>query len=48
MKNKHVRTGERPGEGIYKCTNCGTEISLTEDDKMPPCPRCTNTSFERD
>ena len=41
-------TGEKPGEGTYKCTNCGTEITLDDSgDKMPPCPKCNNTTFSK-
>lgn len=47
MKAKVVHTGEKPGNGKYSCTNCGTEISLGDSDKMPPCPKCTNTSFKK-
>lgn len=40
-------TGERPGKGTYTCTECGQTIHLDErDDKMPPCPKCNNTSFK--
>lgn len=40
-------TGEKPGSGEYKCTNCGTEINLNGGDKCPPCPRCNNTTFNK-
>ncbi|MDD7456969.1 MAG: hypothetical protein PUK83_00830 [Clostridia bacterium] len=43
-----VNTGEKPGKGCYCCTNCHTEVSLNEYDKMPPCPRCNNTTFEEE
>ena len=43
--SKVYKTGEKPGSGRYACTNCGTEITLNEYDKMPPCPKCTNTEF---
>ena len=42
---KFIHTGEKPGKGNYSCTNCGTNVNLGEQDKMPPCPKCTNTSF---
>lgn len=46
--NKSIsRTGEKPGRGSYRCTNCGTEVSLDEHDKMPPCPKCNNTEFRK-
>ncbi len=40
-----IKTGEKPGDGTYYCTNCGTEVKLGAYDKMPPCPTCTNTEF---
>ncbi len=43
---KHVvKTGEKPGKGRYSCTNCGQEIDLGANDKMPPCPKCNNSEF---
>jgi len=45
--NGYVHTGEKPGNGRYVCTNCGTDINLDREDKMPPCPKCNNTSFEQ-
>ena len=41
------RTGEKPGKGCYSYTNCGTDIHLNQNDKCPPCPKCTNTSFTK-
>lgn len=46
MRNT-VNTGEKPGSGCYVCTNCGTDICLGSNDKMPPCPSCSNTSFTK-
>jgi len=41
-------TGEKPGIGAYKCTNCGTIVRLDDlDDTLPPCPSCHNTEFEK-
>ncbi|MBR2349576.1 MAG: hypothetical protein IKA77_03045 [Clostridia bacterium] len=40
-----VKTGEKPGKGSYNCTNCNTEVTLGEYDKMPPCPKCSNNEF---
>lgn len=39
------KTGDEPGKGLYSCTNCGTDITLTDGNKIPPCPRCGNTEF---
>lgn len=39
-------TGEKPGIGTYKCTNCGTIVRLDDSgDTLPPCPKCRNTEF---
>lgn len=41
-------TGEKPGVGTFKCTNCGTIVRLDDpDDTLPPCPKCNNTEFEK-
>lgn len=41
-----VITGEKPGIGVYTCTNCGQKVHLDDDsDRMPPCPNCGNTTF---
>ena len=34
------------GSGTYSCTKCHTKVSLGSGDKMPPCPSCSNDSFE--
>ncbi|EHN17086.1 zinc ribbon-containing protein [Clostridium sporogenes] len=39
-------TGEKPGIGTYRCTNCGTTVTLDDTtDTLPPCPRCDETNF---
>lgn len=45
---KYYHTGEKPGEGVYSCTNCGTDVTLGKKDTVPPCPKCTNTSFTKE
>ncbi len=42
-----AKTGQEPGKGTYKCTNCGTEVNLGNGDTMPPCPKCSNTTFDK-
>ncbi|WP_270180432.1 zinc ribbon-containing protein [Alkalihalobacillus sp. CinArs1] len=40
------RATDRPGEGTYKCTNCGQEMTIEkESDQLPPCPSCGNNTF---
>ncbi|MFA6865912.1 MAG: hypothetical protein WCR54_00145 [Clostridia bacterium] len=45
--NNVVKTGEKPGQGTYSCTNCNQKVELNGDDKMPPCPNCHNNGFTR-
>ncbi len=40
------KTGEKPGKGTYKCTNCGQIVELDNNsDTLPPCPHCRNTTY---
>lgn len=40
-------TGEKPGKGPYKCTNCGEVIHLDQrTDRLPPCPKCAKTNWK--
>lgn len=43
----NCHTGEKPGQGCYACCNCGTELNIGSQDKMPPCPKCNNTNFKK-
>lgn len=47
MSSQIVKTGEKPGSGTYSCTNCHTKVNLGASDKMPPCPKCTNSEFKK-
>jgi len=41
-------TGEIPGKGTYTCTKCGQKVVLDDrTDKLPPCPKCSNTTFTK-
>lgn len=41
-------TGQKPGKGTYECTYCGKCIELDDNtDTLPPCPKCTNTTFNK-
>ena len=43
-----IKTGDKPGKGTYKCTHCGTLVTLdNDDDVMPQCPKCHNTTFTK-
>lgn len=41
-------TGTAPGSGTYFCLDCGSQLSLREDDQLPDCPRCGASLFRRD
>lgn len=42
------KTGKKPGKGEYYCTSCGQNVTLDQNsDKLPPCPKCSNTSFNK-
>ena len=40
--------GEIPGSGTYFCATCNAQLSLRERDRLPDCPRCGATEFQRD
>jgi predicted RNA-binding Zn-ribbon protein involved in translation (DUF1610 family) len=40
--------GTIPGSGTYFCAACGSQLSLRERDRLPECPRCGGTDFQRD
>ena len=41
-------SGDKPGKGLYQCTNCGEIVTLdTNDDALPICPVCGNTAWNR-
>src|SRR5262245_38220855 len=37
-----------PGAGTFYCLDCGSHLSLLENDALPECPDCGATSFGRD
>ncbi|MBQ2723805.1 MAG: hypothetical protein IJF72_04075 [Clostridia bacterium] len=41
------KTGETIGQGTYVCRNCGQNLQMDENQTLPPCPRCTNTTFSK-
>lgn len=41
-------TGTFPGPGTYFCLECGSHLSLRENDELPPCPRCGAANFQLD
>jgi hypothetical protein len=41
-------TGSVPGAGTFFCVECGSQLSLQENDHLPVCPRCGTSLFRRD
>ncbi|WP_422389177.1 zinc ribbon-containing protein [Clostridium baratii] len=33
-------SGDKPGIGVYLCTNCGKKVFLTNEDILTPCKNC--------
>jgi hypothetical protein len=50
-KNTHkpydYHTGEVAGFGTLICDECGEKLHFHKAGKIPPCPRCHETSFHR-
>jgi hypothetical protein len=40
--------GTTPGSGTFFCSSCGSQLSLRENDRLPECPRCGASEFQRD
>ncbi len=38
-------TGEKPKNGVYTCTKCEQTVTISNGDTMPPCPKCSGTTF---
>lgn len=43
-----LAAGSFPGAGTYFCVECGAQLALQEDDRLPDCPRCGASSFQLD
>lgn len=41
-------TGRIPGPGTFFCLDCGSQLSLRENERLPECPRCGASIFRRD
>lgn len=41
------RTGEVTGPGTLVCESCGEQLQYHKTGRIPPCPRCHATSFQR-
>lgn len=41
-------SGEKPGQGTYKCKKCGKEITLENDSQeLPVCPVCGHEKWNK-
>jgi hypothetical protein len=40
--------GAIPGSGTYFCALCSSQLSLSENERLPECPRCGAGEFHRD
>jgi len=45
VRERH--TGEITGPGVLACTECGEELHFKSSGHIPPCPKCTSTTFLR-
>ena len=41
------QTGAAPGLGTFTCAGCGSQLSLHSVDRLPECPRCGGSRFQR-
>jgi ElaB/YqjD/DUF883 family membrane-anchored ribosome-binding protein len=47
QQNTLYKTGEICGPGTLRCLNCEQEMKFTRNTRIPPCPKCHQTEFER-
>ncbi len=41
-----VPAGSDVSSGTYRCTQCGYEIDVESTKSLPPCPSCSNGSWD--
>ncbi len=41
------KTGEICSPGTLRCLDCGQTMKFTKSSRIPPCPKCHHTRFER-
>ena len=47
-RQKNVyKTGEHCSAGTLRCLDCGQPMKFTKNSRIPPCPKCHHTKFER-
>lgn len=47
QQNTLYQTGEICSAGTLRCLDCSQEMKFTKNTRIPPCPKCHNTGFER-
>ena len=40
-------TGEITAPGVLRCTSCGEDLHFKRTGRIPPCPKCSATRFQR-
>jgi len=45
---RRYHTGEYTGPGTLVCVNCEEKLHFHKVSRIPPCPKCKGTSFNRD
>jgi len=46
-QNSIYKTGELCSAGTLRCMECSQEMKFTKNSRIPPCPKCHHTRFER-
>lgn len=46
-RHPSYHTGELAGPGSLICTSCGQQMQFHKAGRIPPCPQCHATSFQR-
>ena len=48
LQNSVYRTGEICSAGTLTCKSCSQQMKFTKNSRIPPCPKCHHTEFERE
>lgn len=47
LRTLQYRSGEITGIGSLKCSNCSQIMNFSKTSRIPPCPKCHKTEFQR-
>lgn len=47
LQHSVYKTGEYCSAGTLSCKSCDQEMKFTKSTRIPPCPKCHKTTFER-